>query len=80
MKKSELRQIIREELKKLQENIPFALFSELESAIRHHDKGNSYYDTTRLINIYNRLTASDQIKAKQKYSNYFGLPITQKRK
>ena len=44
----------------------------LESAIKHHEKGDGYYDRTRLITIFNQLEASDQQKARTKYSEYFG--------
>ena len=54
-------------------NEGFTKFTDLESAIRHHEDGNPYYDRTKLINIYNGLKSSDQMKAKKKYSDIFGV-------
>ena len=54
----------------LKEN--FESFDNLESAIKHHEKGDGYYDRARLITIFNQLKASDQQKARTKYSEYFG--------
>jgi hypothetical protein len=68
MKKSELQQIIREEISKvLQENL-----KDLETAIKHHEEGNPYYDETRLRTMFNKLTSANQEKARKKYSKYFG--------
>ena len=50
----------------------FESFNNLESAIKHHEKGDGYYDSTRLKTIFNQLAASDQQKARTKYSEYFG--------
>jgi len=50
----------------------FESFDNLESAIKHHEKGDGYYDSTKLITIFNQLQASDQQKARTKYSEYFG--------
>jgi len=71
MKLSELRQIIREEIQKiLHEN--FISFNDLENAIKKHKNGVTYYDETRLKNMFNQLKSSDQSKAQKKYSQYFG--------
>ena len=64
LKKSELTEIIKK--------YNFESFDNLESAIKHHENGDGYYDRTRLITIFNQLEASDQQKAKTKYSEYFG--------
>ena len=64
LKKSELTEIIKK--------YNFESFDNLESAIKHHEKGDGYYDRTRLITIFNQLEASDQQKARTKYSEYFG--------
>jgi len=47
-------------------------FADLEFAIGHHKKDNPYYDLTKLKNIFNQLKNNDQIKARKKYSEYFG--------
>lgn len=73
MKKSELQQIIREEIAKvLNEN--FKKFSDLEFAIKQHEKGNdpTYDDVNKLKNIFNQLSDMDQTRAHKKYSKYFG--------
>jgi hypothetical protein len=71
MKKQELKQIIKEEIKNiLKEN--FKSFDNLESAIKQYEKGDGYYDMTKLKNIFNQLEDSDQQKARTKYSKYFG--------
>ena len=68
---AKIKAIIREEIRNiLKEN--FESFDNLESAIKHHEKGDGYYDRTRLITIFNQLEASDQQKARTKYSEYFG--------
>jgi len=64
LKKSELTEIIKK--------YNFESFDNLESAIKHHENGDGYYDRTKLINIFNQLEASDQQKARTKYSEYFG--------
>ena len=71
MKVSQLRQLIKEELKRLlKEN--FKSFDNLEFAIKQYEKGNSYYDMTKLKNIFNQLEDGDQQKARTKHSKYFG--------
>jgi hypothetical protein len=71
MKVSQLRQLIKEELKSLlKEN--FKSFDNLEFAIKQYEKGNSYYDMTMLKNIFNQLEHGDQQKARTKHSKYFG--------
>lgn len=71
MKKSELQQVIREEIKNiLYEN--FISFSNLENAIKKHEDGDVYYNETKLRNMFNQLKNSDQLKARKKYSQYFG--------
>jgi hypothetical protein len=70
IKKSELTQLIKEEIKNIiNENVPS--FDDLEYAIKQHEKDNYYYDTVRLINIFNQLESNDQQKARKKYSKYF---------
>ena len=73
MKKSELQQIIREEIAKvlntLHEN--FISFSDLENAIKKHEEGNDYYNETRLRTMFNQLKNTDQVKARKKYNQYF---------
>ena len=70
-KESQIKAMIREEIRNvLKEN--FESFDNLESAIKHHEKGDGYYDRARLITIFNQLKASDQQKARTKYSEYFG--------
>jgi hypothetical protein len=64
LKKSELTEIIKK--------YNFESFDNLESAIKHHENGDGYYDRTKLITIFNQLEASDQQKARTKYSEYFG--------
>jgi len=71
MKKSELKEMIKEELKSLlKEN--FKSFDDLEFAIKQYEKGDSYYDMTKIKNIFNQLEDSDQQKARTKHSEYFG--------
>ena len=60
--------IVNEE-ENLDEN--FAKFDTLKMAVNQHEKGAPYYDKTRLINIFNQLSSSDQVKAKKQYSGYF---------
>lgn len=55
----------------LNEANKFTKFSDLEQAIKHHEKGNPYYDETKLISLFNQLSSSDQIKARNKYKKYF---------
>lgn len=73
MKASELKQIIREEIRKvlntLHEN--FISFSDLENAIKKHEEGNDYYNETKLRNMFNQLKHNDQVKARKKYNQYF---------
>ena len=56
MKASELKQIIREEIRKvlntLHEN--FIPFSDLEKAIKKHEEGNDDYNETKLRNMFNQ--------------------------
>jgi hypothetical protein len=71
IKKSELKEMIKEELKSLlKEN--FKSFDDLEFAIKQYEKGDSYYDMTKLKNIFNQLEDNDQQKARTKHSEYFG--------
>jgi hypothetical protein len=71
IKKSELTQLIKEEIKNvLNEN--FKSFDDLEFAIKQYEKDSSYYDMTKLKNIFNQLEDTDQQKARTKYSKYFG--------
>ena len=46
-------------------------FDDLKFAISHHEKGNPYYDETKLTNIFNQLSSSDQVKARKEYGKYF---------
>ena len=72
MKKSELQQIIREEIAKVL-NEKFKPFSDLEYAINQHEKGNDLtYDETKVRNIFNQLSNPDQVKARKQHSKYFG--------
>jgi dynactin complex subunit len=72
MKLQEFRKLIREEIRRaVSEANKFAKFSDLEQAIKHHEKGNTYYDETKLISLFNQLSSSDQIKARTKYKKYF---------
>ena len=68
---TQLKEIIKEEIKNIQKE-NFESFDNLESAIKRHEKGDGYYDRTKLITIFNQLEASDQQKARTKYSEYFG--------
>ena len=69
-KERELRLLIREEIKSIiNENVPS--FDDLEYAIIQHEKDNYYYNTVKLINIFNQLESKDQQKARKKYSKYF---------
>jgi hypothetical protein len=71
IKKSELTQLIKEEIKNvLNEN--FKSFDDLEFAIKQYEKDSSYYDMTKLKNIFNQLEDTDQQQARTKYSKYFG--------
>ena len=70
MKKSELKQIIKEEIEKALNE--FKSFNDLEIAIKYHEKGEFTYDETKLKNIFNQLKSNDQVKARKKYSKYFG--------
>ena len=49
-------------------------------AVNQHEKGVPYYDKTRLINIFNQLSSSDQVKAKKQYSEYFGKSVNEVKK
>ena len=69
--KSELKEIIKEEIRNILKE-DFESFDALEFAIEQYEKGNVYYDMTKLRNIYNQLEDSDQQKAKTKHSKYFG--------
>lgn len=73
MKKSELQQIIREEIRKVLNNLHenFISFSDLENAIKKHEEGNDYYNETKLRNMFNQLKNNDQVKARKKYNQYF---------
>ena len=46
-------------------------FRDLETAIKHHEEGNPYYDRTKVINIYNQLSNKDQQKAKKSFPIIF---------
>ncbi len=70
MKKSELRQIIKEEIEKIISE-QFKSFYDLEFAIKQYIKGNSYYDMTKVKNIFNQLEGGDQQKARTKFPEYF---------
>jgi hypothetical protein len=58
-------------------NENFAKFDTLKMAVNQHEKGAPYYDKTRLINIFNQLSSSDQVKAKKQYSGYFGESVNE---
>ena len=68
---TQLKEIIKEEIRNIQKE-NFESFDNLESAIKRHEKGDGYYNRTKLITIFNQLEASDQQKARTKYSEYFG--------
>ena len=46
--------------------------SDLEYAVKQHERDNHVYDKTKLTNIYNQLSDMDQKTAKTKFSKYFG--------
>jgi hypothetical protein len=46
--------------------------SDLEYAVKQHERDNHVYDKTKLTNIYNQLSDIDQKTAKTKFSKYFG--------
>jgi hypothetical protein len=58
-------------------NENFAKFDTLKMAVNQHEKGAPYYDKIRLINIFNQLSSSDQIKAKKQYRGYFGESVNE---
>ena len=58
-------------------NENFAKFDTLKMAVNQHEKGAPYYDKTRLTNIFNQLSSSDQVKAKKQYSGYFGESVNE---
>jgi hypothetical protein len=58
-------------------NEDFAKFDTLKMAINQHEKGEPYYDKTRLINIFNQLDNPDQERAKKEYSEYFGKSVNE---
>jgi hypothetical protein len=70
MKKSDLQQIIREEIKKIISE-QFKSFSDLKNAIDKHEAGVIYYDEQKIRNIFNQLTGDDQLKARRKFPKYF---------
>lgn len=49
--------------------------SDLGYAIKQHEADNHVYDKTKLTNIYNQLSNSDQELAKKKYPKYFGFGL-----
>jgi hypothetical protein len=60
-------------------NENFAKFDTLKMAVNQHEKGAPYYDKIRLINIFNQLSSSDQVKAKKQYSGYFGESVNEEK-
>ena len=50
----------------------FASLKDLQFAIAQHEKGNFYYDATKLKNIFNQLKNSDQQKAKPELFKVLG--------
>jgi hypothetical protein len=64
-------------VKKTLMNEDFAKFDTLKMAINQHEKGEPYYDKTRLINIFNQLDNPDQERAKKEYSEYFGKSVNE---
>lgn len=46
-------------------------FRDFETAVKHHEEGNPYYDRTKIINLYNQLNNSDQQKAKKTFPKVF---------
>jgi hypothetical protein len=58
-------------------NENFAKFDTLKMAVNQHEKGAPYYDKIRLINIFNQLSSSDQVKAKKQYRGYFGESVNE---
>jgi hypothetical protein len=64
-------------IKKTLMNEDFAKFDTLKMAINQHEKGEPYYDKTRLINIFNQLDNPDQERAKKEYSEYFGKSVNE---
>lgn len=78
MNKILLKKLIREEIKNLKEQSKDIMteeisFSDLETAVKHYDQGNPYYDRTKMINIYNQLSDIDQQKAKETFPELFGI-------
>ncbi len=69
---------IREGVESVNEN--FAKFDTLKMAVNQHEKGAPYYDKIRLINIFNQLSSSDQVKAKKQYRGYFGESVNEIKK
>jgi hypothetical protein len=57
----------------LNEGNNFKKFADLKIAISHHEDGNPYYDKTKLINMFNQLSSTDQAKARKEYGEYFGV-------
>ena len=51
----------------------FQKFDDLKIAISHHEDGNPYYDKTKLVNMFNQLSSTDQAKARKEYGEYFGV-------
>ena len=78
MNKILLKKLIRKEIKNLKEQSKDIMteeisFSDLETAVKHYDQGNPYYDRTKMINIYNQLSDIDQQKAKETFPELFGI-------
>jgi len=65
-------EVIREEIGEVLKEGNFKTFADLEFAIKAHERGDAYYDEIKLKSIFNQLKNSDQIKARKKYSDYFG--------
>ena len=73
MNKTLLKKLIREEIKNLKKSLnEETSFGDLETAVRHYEQGNPYYDRTKMINIYNQLNDIDQQKAKETFPELFG--------
>ena len=78
MNKTLLKKLVRDEIKTLTEQSKDIMteeisFSDLETAVKHYDQGNPYYDRTKMINIYNQLSDIDQQKAKETFPELFGI-------
>jgi hypothetical protein len=77
MLKQDLEDVKNELKKRKSVNEDFAKFDTLKMAINQHEKGEPYYDKTRLINIFNQLDNPDQERAKKEYSEYFGKSVNE---